>query len=293
MSVSYIIREGVAGISRARMATITAITALTLSILLVGVLGRVAYNAYMVAQSMRGMVEVEVFLKELDPNETAFVKKRLTSLKMTSTITYVSKDSAAAVFKREFGEEGAALADLQFLPASFKLEIREDFPLDSIVTKIEAIRKMDGIDDVTFNQQLLELLESRINTVVLIGGALGLFIMLVSLFLVYNTIRLTIFVRKKLIKAMKLVGATNAFIRWPFIVEGLIQGSISWVLSLGLLLLVFNVVLPAWVPQLTFFVWPWENPFYLIMIMLVLSLGMGWLGSNLAARRYIKETSVG
>jgi cell division transport system permease protein len=92
---------------------------------------------------------------------------------------------------------------------------------------------------------------------------------------------------------MKLVGATNAFIRWPFIVEGLIQGSISWVLSLGLLLLVFNVVLPAWVPQLAFFVWPWENPFYLILIMLVLSLGMGWLGSNLAARRYIKETSVG
>lgn len=292
MSFSYVIKEGVAGFSRARLSTITAITALTLAVLLIGVLIRVAFSAYEVAQLMRGMVEVEVFLKDVNDGEVNGIRRAIEGRGMTSEIGYVSKDSAAAIFRAEFGEEGAALADLKFLPASFKLRIRENYPLDSINIQLAWLGELSGIDEVTFNQQLLEVLESRINTVVLMGGSLGAFIMLVSLFLVYNTIRLTIYARKRLIKAMKLVGATNAFIRRPFLVEGLIQGLISAMVSVGLLLAIFNWMLPTWVPQLAYFGWPWGNPLLLISIMSLLALTMGWLGSNLAARKFIKETSV-
>lgn len=293
MSFAYVVKEGFAGFNRARLATITAITALTLAVLLIGVLTRVAYSAYDVAQSMRSMVEVEVFLNDMTETETASVRNQIEARQMTTAIDYISKDSAAAVFKDEFGEEGAALADLKFLPASFKLHIKEDYPIDSIAVQLTWLQGLTGVDEVTFNQQLLETLEARINTVVMVGGSLGLFVMLVSLFLVYNTIRLTIYARKKLIKAMKLVGATNAFIRRPFLVEGLIQGFVSGAISIGLLIAIFNWLLPTWVPQMAYFTWPWENPLVLLSMMAGLALAMGWLGSNLAARKFIRETSVG
>jgi cell division transport system permease protein len=293
MSFAYVVKEGFAGFNRARLATITAITALTLAVLLIGVLTRVAYSAYDVAQSMRSMVEVEVFLNDMTETETASVRDQIEARQMTTAIDYISKDSAAAVFKDEFGEEGAALADLKFLPASFKLHIKEDYPIDSIAVQLTWLQGLTGVDEVTFNQQLLETLEARINTVVMVGGSLGLFVMLVSLFLVYNTIRLTIYARKKLIKAMKLVGATNSFIRRPFLVEGLIQGVVSGAISIGLLIAIFNWLLPTWVPQMAYFSWPWENPLVLLSMMAGLALAMGWLGSNLAARKFIRETSVG
>lgn len=293
MSFSYVVKEGMAGFSRARLATITAVTALILAVLLIGVLARVAFSAYEVAQSMRSMVEVEVFLRDLSEEETASVQRQIEALGMTSDISYVSKDSAVAVFRREFGEEGAALADLKFLPASFKLQVREDYPVDSIAVQIAWLQGLTGVDEVTFNQQLLEVLESRINTVLWVGGSLGAFVMLVSLFLVYNTIRLTIYARKRLIKAMKLVGATNAFIRRPFLVEGLIQGIISGAVAVALLVAIFNWILPTWVPQLTYFGWPWGSVFLLPVAMVGLALLMGWLGSNLAARKFIRETTVG
>jgi len=293
MSLPYVLREGLAGFSRARLSTITAITALTLAVLLIGVLIRVAYSAYEVSETMRSMVEVEVFLKDVSSNETNAIRKVIEARGITTDIGYVSKDSAAAIFRKEFGEEGSALADLKFLPASFKLRIKDDYPLDSLNLQIAWLKEVSGVDEVTFNQQLLEILESRINTVVTVGGALGIFVMLVSLFLVYNTIRLTIYARKKLIKAMKLVGATNAFIRRPFLVEGILQGMVSASLASILLISIFNWVLPRFVPQLAYFNWPWGNPIILLSIVIGLSLFMGWMGSNLAARKFIKETTVG
>jgi cell division transport system permease protein len=293
MSLPYVLREGIAGFSRARLSTVTAISALTLAVLLVGVLIRVAYSAYEVSETMRSMVEVEVFLKDVSDNETRAIRRAIEARGITSEISFVSKDSAAAIFREEFGEEGSALADLKFLPASFKLRIIENYPLDSLNLQIAWLKELSGIDEVTFNQQLLEILESRINTVVTVGGSLGLFVMLVSLFLVYNTIRLTIYARKKLIKAMKLVGATNAFIRRPFLVEGLIQGLVSATLACFMLVAIFNWILPRFVPQLAYFEWPWGNPLILLSLIVGLSLFMGWMGSNLAARKFIRETTVG
>jgi len=292
MTLPYVLREGLAGFSRARLSTVTAISALTLAVLLVGVLIRVAYSAYEVSETMRNMVEVEVFLRDVSENETRAIRRVIEARKFTSEIGYVSKDSAAAIFRKEFGEEGAALADLKFLPASFKLSVKENYPIDSLNQQIAWLNELSGVDEVTFNQQLLEVLESRINTVVTVGGSLGLFVMLVSLFLVYNTIRLTIYARRKLIKAMKLVGATNAFIRRPFLVEGIMQGLVSALIACLLIIVIFNWILPRFVPQLTYFDWPWGNPLSLLSIMIGLSLFMGWMGSNLAARKFIKETTV-
>lgn len=292
MSLGYIVKEGMAGLKRARLASFTSIFSLFIAVLLLGVLARVSYNAYEVGQSLKKSIDVEVFLQDLDERTTAELENKFRNNEMVEGVTYISKDSAAAIFKREFGKGSSSLAELKFLPASFRLNIQPDADIaavDSLVQKIEGYR---GVDEVRFNQQLLQLLQTRFRTVAMVGGGMGILILLASLVLVFNTIRLTIYAKRGLIKAMKLVGATNAFIRRPFVFEGVIQGIMAGTLSIGVMYLAFQFILPKYVPQFGILEWPFGRWYYLCGAMLLLSIFMGFWGSQWAARRFIKKTSI-
>ena len=121
MSVGYLIKEGLAGLSRARLAAFTSIFSLFLAVLLIGVLARIGFNAYEVSQMLREQVEVEVFLEDLDTQSTSELRQRIESAQFVEELNYISQDSASRVFQQEFGMGAEALADLNFLPASFRL----------------------------------------------------------------------------------------------------------------------------------------------------------------------------
>lgn len=292
MSFSYIVKEGVSGFKRARLASFTSIFSLFIAVLLLGVLARVSYNAYTVANTLKNSIDVEVFLLDLDRRTTQELRVKLEEEELVENLTYISKDSAAAIFKREFGTGGSALAELQFLPASFRLEIDPDVSVDKIESLVERISSFRGVDEVKFNSQLLTMLENRFRTVTIAGSGIGFLILLTALILVFNTIRLTIYAKRNLIKAMKLVGATNAFIRRPFIVEGVIQGLIAGVLGVGVMYLVFHQGIPYYLPQIGVIDWPFGRWYYLVSAMILLSIFMGFWGSLWAARKFIKATSI-
>ena len=292
MSVRYVLKEGLAGISRTKLAAFTSIFSLFVAVLLIGVIARVGYNAYEVAQMLRQQVEVEVFLLDLDAQSTLEIENRLGESVFVESLTYISKDSASQIFRQEFGIGGEALAELNFLPASFRLRIAENADLDSLEAYVAEIETYRGVDEVQFNLALLQMLESRMETMAIVGGALGFFILFVAMILVFNTIRLTIYAKRDLIRAMKLVGATNAFIRRPFLVEGVVQGLIAGTLACGIIYLIFSVIVPAQVPQVGILEWPFGRWYYLMGAVMLLSLLMGWWGSRWAARKFIRETTV-
>lgn len=292
MSFGYVIKEGFAGFKRARLASFTSIFSLFVAVLLLGVLARVSFNVYQVANTLKQSIDVEVFLMDLDQRTTNELRDRLDEEELVQSYTYISKDSAAAIFKQEFGTGGESLADLEFLPASFRLDIDPDASVEQIQSLVDRLEEYRGVDEVQFNRQLLEVLQSRFQTVVMAGGGLGLLISLAALILVFNTIRLTIYAKRGLIKAMKLVGATNSFIRRPFVIEGVIQGFIAGVASIGVMFLFFRFLLPGYVPQFGVMAWPFGRWYYLCGGMLLLSIFMGYLGSLWAARRFIRRTSV-
>lgn len=292
MSFGYVIKEGFAGFSRARLASFTSIFSLFIAVLLLGVLARVSYNGYEVAQSLKKSIDVEVFLMDLDERTTNELENKLRGKELVQEVNYISKDSAAAIFEKEFGSGGSSLADLNFLPASFRLKIDPDSKITRVDSLVQEIQGYRGVDDVQFNQQLLQMLETRFQTVATVGGGLGALILLAALILVFNTIRLTIYAKRNLIKAMKLVGATNAFIRRPFVIEGLIQGVVAGVLSVGVMYLGFQYLLPHYIPQFGVLEWPFGRWYYLCGGMVLLSMLMGFLGSQWAARRFIRETSI-
>lgn len=292
MSLGYIVKEGLAGFSRARLASFTSIFSLFIAVLLLGVLARVSYNGYEVAQNLKKSIDVEVFLVDLDDRTTDELASSLEKKELVQEVSYISKDSAAAIFEKEFGSGGSSLAELNFLPASFRLKIDPNSKISQVDSLVQVIQRYRGVEEVRFNQKLLQLMESRFKTVATIGGGLGLLILLAALILVFNTIRLTIYAKRGLIKAMKLVGATNGFIRRPFVVEGVIQGFIAGLLAVVTIYVGFQYVLPQYIPQFGVLEWPFGRWYYLSGSMILLAIIMGFLGSQWAARKFIKETSI-
>ena len=292
MKLGYVFKEALAGFRRARLASFTSIFSLFIAVLLLGVLARVSYNGYEVAQSLKKSIDVEVFLVDLDERTTQELGNKLNEKELVQEVNYISKDSAAAIFEKEFGTGASSLADLKFLPASFRLEMNPNADIAQVDSLIQQIKTYRGVDEVRFNQQLLKLMETRFTTIATVGGGLGILILLASVILVFNTIRLTIYAKRKIIKAMKLVGATNAFIRRPFVVEGLIQGIIAGLLSVGVMYLSFQYLLPEYIPQFGILEWPFGRWYYLCGAMVLLSMLMGFLGSQWAARRFIQKTSI-
>lgn len=292
MSTAYLIKEGFAGLKRARLAAFTSIFSLFVAVLLIGVLTRIGFNAYELSQILRQQVEVEVFLDNIDEQTTFELRSELEAKPIVAELHYVSRDSASKIFRQEFGIGGDALADLNFLPASFKLDIAENSSVAEVEVLVAEIERMPGIDDVRFNLALLQMLEARTEQLTIIGSAIGLFILLVAMILVFNTIRLTIYAKRDLIRAMKLVGATNSFIRRPFLFEGILQGLIAGALAAALVFLIFEWIVPQYISQLGVLGWPYGRWYYLTGGVILLSIIMGWMGSRWAARRFIRETTV-
>lgn len=293
MSFSYVLREGVAGFKRARLSAFSSIIAMMLAVVLIGVLIRVSTNAYDLAQAIKQDVQVEIFLSDIGDNRTAEIERMLNETEVISEVEYISREQAMELFREEFGAESELLGDVLFLPASFRVRTVPDAQASQIVSFVDEMRVYRGVEEVRFNQRGLEILEERLQLFVIGGVLLGLFIGLTAMILVFNTIRLTIYAKRDLIKAMKLVGATNGFIKRPFMVEGVIQGIIAGSLGAGVVWLIFHILIPNYIPQVGIMSWPFGRWYFLIGFMLLMGLLLGFWGSRWAARKFIRETTIG
>lgn len=292
MNLSYMIKEGAAGLSRARLAAFTSIFSLFLAVLLIGVLSRIGFNAFEVAQMLRQQVEVEVYLQNIDTQTSSELRQRIASEQFVEELSYISRDSASKIFQQEFGMGGEALADLDFLPASLRLKISDQASVAQVDSLVQVVAGYQGVEEVQFNLALLELLEARTDQLVMGGTIIGVFILFIAMILVFNTIRLTIYAKRDLIRAMKLVGATNGFIRRPFLVEGLLQGVIAGGFAALFIYLLFDWAVPRYLPQLGVLSWPLGRWYFLIGGVVLLAMMMGWWGSRWAARKFIKDAKI-
>ncbi len=291
MSIKYVIKEGTAGFKRAKLAVTTSIFSLFIAVLLLGILSRIFYNVYTQAMDLRE-IQIEVFLFDMDGQSTNELRNQIEGEELVTNVTYISKDSASTIAAEELGAGVTELIELNFLPASFKVDVNTNSGAELVESLASRIQNMRGVDEVEYNKALLQALESNLSTFSLIGVSLGILILLAAVVLVYNTIRLTIYAKKDLIRAMKLVGATNGFIRSPFIVEGIIQGVVAGGLAVLSVFAIFEFLVPIYVPDIGIVAWPFGRWYFLVVAMLSLSVLMGWWGSRLASRKYIAETYI-
>lgn len=289
MAIGYAIKEGIRGMGRAKLASFTSTLSLFIAVLLLGMLTRGAYNIYDLSLTLKKAIEIEVFLQDVNEISIKNIGSSIQENPYVSQVSFISKDSARTIFLKDFGAENNPLVDIDFLPASYKVKLKDAATVQGVDDLIATIEPLPGVDEIRFNRQLMEILETRFQTFVLAGLIVSSLIALAAIILIFNTIRLTIYAKRNLIRAMKLVGATNSFIRRPFIYEGFIQGLIAGVASVLTLALFFSHILPALIPQFSTLKWPLEQWYYLSAAMILFAITLAWAGSRWAARKFLKD----
>lgn len=292
VALPYSIREGLAGFKRAKFATFASTSAMTVALILIGMFGMATYEAQRVSEWLRQRIgEVEIFLAEqTDERMANALTERARTTPGVAEVEFVSQAEAQQIFQREFGEGAEIYFDDPFLPASIKVRVQSNYAnpdsLSSLVTEFESWTR---VDEVVFNRPLLTKVQKNLRLLSMGGLALGLLVVVASIFLVANTIRLTIYARRLLIRTMKLVGATDAFVRRPFLVEGITQGVVAGVVAGGVVWGLYRAVL-GYLPQLAV----GEAWMGLIIAASLVPLGilLGWLGSYFAVRRFIKNVAL-
>ncbi len=289
MSTLHILKEGVSGFSRAKLATAGSIFTITIALLLLGLFYVVSTNATRIIDSIRGKVEMEAFLQEpVSAQRIDEIAKEIDGILGVERVRFVSKDEAAKVFKDEFGEDVKAVLDFNPLPPSFKIALNEASRTSQRAELISVrVREIKGIDEVIYRREMLEFIERQAKMFDMIGLGFGIIIGISAIFLVSNTIRLTIYAKRKSIQAMKLVGASRWFIRAPFVIEGIIQGIAGGIIASAILYNLLGVAARFISSELAEFIFV-DFTFYPLVIACGIVLGL--FGSSISVRRFIGET---
>jgi cell division transport system permease protein len=287
MSLSYTLRESVSGFWRTKLSSVISILTICISLLLLGLFAVVTLHASRFIESLRNKIELEAFLQEpISEENVADLQRTITSIEGVRKVTFISKEEAAQIFKKEFGEEITSVLDFNPLPPSFKIALKDGY---RTVSRVEAIysnlKKLKGVESVVYRRTLLELIDQRTQSIHNIMLALGVVISLSAVFLVSNTIRLAIYAKRKIVRTMELVGATSAFIRMPFLLEGMIQGLLGGILAAGVLYLVLEKAL-RWLSA-EFSAYIHMDPMFYALVV-VAGTVLGLLGSIISVTRFIR-----
>ena len=241
-SLGYLLKEGVKNIWSNRTMSFASVGVLVSCLLLTGAAVLFSMNVDVAMKSLEGNNSTTVYLQEGLPTLTSLrVGQEIKQLDNIEECEFVSKQDAVQNMLDMLGDDGTVLegllGDENFLSDAFRISMKDLNLYDETAAQIEAINCVDEIIDYS---DIAEQLTSLDNLVTSVGFWIVLILSLVSLFIISNTIRVTMFSRRLEISIMKSVGATNWFVRVPFIVEGVIIGLLSGGVASGLLVLVYN-----------------------------------------------------
>jgi cell division transport system permease protein len=261
------------------------------ALILIGVFGIVGYEAKVVSDTLREQASrMEVFIEqEASEEEKKALHARIQTAPGVAATDFVSHEEAAEIFRREFGEGASAFEEPTFLPASIRIEMAPSHAHpDSMSQMASTVEQWRGADDVVLNRDLLVRVAQNRQLINAIGIALGSIVVLAALFLVANTIRLTIYARRLLIRTMKLVGATDRFVRRPFLVEGIVQGSLGGLVAGGVVWGLYR----GFLQQIDHTPLSFHIELGLVGGLIAGGVLLGWVGSYFAARRFIQNVEL-
>lgn len=290
-SLGYFWKETFYSLFRNKFMAVASVLTVTLSMFILGVFLCAVLNINHMATYLENQVEMTVYLKDgLNTEQVMAVGKKLKALPDLKEIKFTNKDQAMAEFKQRLGNQQGILDAINGnpLPSSYSTSFATPASLKNAVS---IVTQYPEVDSVQYGQDIIEQLY-KVAQVIRIGGIiLIVFLAGAELFIISNTIRLTVFARRREIQIMKYVGATNGFIRWPFIFEGMIIGFIGSGLSAFILWEGYKVVLMemaqaglVFIPMIP--LWPFIG--YMTVMLLAAGIIIGILGSTISLRKYMK-----
>ena len=242
-SFQYLTKQGLHNLRANRLMSLASIGVLTACLLLTGIAGLFSANVNSLVEYLGDQNETVVYLDQgLSDEELASVDQTLRSMPGLAAVTYVSQEEVLETYKGYMSEYADLFNDFEEdnpFHANYRVVLEDLNKLDEMIAQLEQI---DGVYSVSAPTQLSSVFLTIQRAVTYAGWALVAVLALVSVVVISNTIRLTVFARRKEINIMKYVGATNGFIRWPFFVEGTSVGLISGLLAAGLVIGAYALV---------------------------------------------------
>ena len=298
-SLIYFLKQSLQGFARNLSTTLGSIITIFLSLFIIGLFlmgGAVIQN---VVESVENEVSITAYVAdEASESDIAAAQDYIRGLDGVASVSFTTKDQALEKF-REMSSNAAIVDELggNPLPASIDIELSDPQKVEEVAQQIESSDQFKKIadednpsDSLKYGQRTVERLFSVTNYIRYIGIALIILLVFIALVFINNTIRLAIMARRKEIAIMRLVGASNGFIRGPFLMEGALHAIIGAALAIVSIELIRNLALPRLQASLAFLpidVAP--NTFlFIYLILLVAGLIIGLIGSMLAMRRYLK-----
>ncbi|WP_338471801.1 permease-like cell division protein FtsX [Niallia sp. XMNu-256] len=287
------VRESFKSLGRNGWMTFASVSAVTITLLLVGVFLVIMMNLNHMANNIENDVEIRVHIDvAATDEEQKALAAQIGNLDRVDSVAYSPKEDELNQLMSSMGEEGEAFAMFeQDNPLNDVLVVKTIEPQD-IASVSEQIEKMDFASKVKYGQGSVEKIFEATNTGRIIGAILIIGLLFTAMFLISNTIKITIFARRKEIEIMKLVGATNGFIRWPFFLEGLtlgILGSIIPIVTVGVTYYYSHDLISQKLAGDFLQLLPFNPVVYQVSVVLILmGAVIGVWGSLMSVRKFLK-----
>lgn len=291
--LSYLLGEGFRNVFKNKKSTGAALAIMCATMLIFGVFFMISENINHAVKELELQQGMQVFVKEDSTEEQVKqVGEKIKALDGINTVTFVSKEEGLNTMKQRLKDKQSLLSGYETdnpLPDSYLVTLT-DLKLSSDVQN--KILSMDHVKSIQSRDETIQGLLNIASAIKIVSGVILILLVIISIFIIANTIKLTVHARRKEISIMKYVGATNGFIRWPFIVEGIIIGIIAALISILLIGLAYNGLIDKIagmtnlvnIDLLTF-----SDMFTLIIfVYMILGIGVGALGSAISMRKYLK-----
>ena len=290
-TIEYYFREVFLSMIRKRWMTFASIGTVTVSLFVLGVFLILLMNMTKMASSLESQVQISAYLVDgLTPENRAEVEKMMKDLSSVTKIEYVTKDQALKTLEARLGDQKKildALGDSNPLPNYFLVTVKT---AQDVKRTAAAIADLYGVEEVKYGQDVANNLFDLTHFVRVFGLILMAILALATVFIISNTIRLTVFARRKEIAIMKYVGATDSFIRWPFVLEGILLGFIGGSISAIILRSFYSAMTQKVYATLAFLPLIEQYPFinYLTFGLIISGMLIGILGSTVSLKKFLE-----
>ena len=287
----YFIKETYTSIRRNGFMSFASISTVAVSLLVLGMFLLMFLNTNNLAQHLESQVQISVYMQDnASPQELKDVEAELKKMPGVVNVTPVTKVQALERFKERLGDQQQLLASLgkeNPFPNSFDVQVASPENIKAISNPIS---KLPKVETAKFGQEVVEHLFQLAKILRFGGVLLVIFLAMATLFIISNTIRLTVFARRKEVIIMRYVGATDWFIRWPFMLEGMTLGFLGAVLAALIIDVTYGVLMSKIHATLAFLPMLSATPllYYVTFFLLLAGTGIGALGSFISLRKFLK-----
>ncbi|HHV83730.1 MULTISPECIES: permease-like cell division protein FtsX [Tepidanaerobacter] len=284
-TIKYFFKESFTSLTRNRWMSLASIGAVASALIILGSFLLLSVNFNYILKDVESQVEITAYLADSTKDEDITkLREELSNIPGVKEVDFISKEAALEEFKKQIGED--LLEGMENpLPNSFRIKADDPHNVPAIAKKIE---NFSGIEEVKYGKGIVEKLFKIVYWIRIIGFVIMVVFTAISIFIIANTIRLTVFARRREISIMKYIGATDWFVRWPFLIEGMVLGLIGSFLAVAVLAVAYHylyITVKLNIPMISLL--PIEEFYNYAIGFLAIGMIIGAFGSSFSLKRFL------